>query len=154
MKLSYRPGFSLQQQLFMQAKRNYREEMGGSRELQREAIISIMSGINQDKNQNLKNPEDILDKQNIRELEVNLQGALAKPWWDLGASEDQGKLQPTDDEGLIKQSRTSDLNFQNRLSPNPALEAQQQTAADVRSIKNKNKMNILKKKKLLNKYTL
>ena len=137
MKLSYRTGYSVRQPIFLKQKRMYRESMGGDDYLKREAINEIMSGVNQDKNATLQNPKEILDRGNVRELEMKLGASLAKPWWDLGAHEELGPRQPEDDEALVKESRTSDMNYENRLSPNPALEAQQSTSQNIKSIKDR-----------------
>jgi hypothetical protein len=134
--LSFRNGFDYNAIEFLAQKRAFRENFGGSAGLEQESKQEIREGLSQLKRANLKNPEEILNEKTVDQLDANLNAnPLQRPWWDSGAHETVGDVEPETNEDLVMQSRTSNMNFDNRLQPNPALQAQQSAAKDLRTLK-------------------
>ena len=134
--LSFRNGFDYNAIEFLAQKRAFRELLGGSDRLEQESKQEIREGLSQIKKANLENPEEILNEKTVDQLDANLNAnPLQRPWWDSGAHESVGGFHPETNEDLVMQSRTSNMNFDNRLQPNPALASAQSAADDLRSLK-------------------
>lgn len=133
---AFRNNFNFHDINFLAQKRLFREMIGGSYELEKESKQEIREGIMQVKKEHLNNPEEILNKNTVSQLDENLKAnPLQRKWWDSGANESSAPLQDTNVEDLIIQSRTSNMEFNDRLQPNPTLQAQQSAATDLRTLK-------------------
>ena len=134
--LSFRNGFNYKEIEFLSQKRAFRELLGGSMGLEQESKQEIREGLSQIKKANLENPEEILNENTVDQLDANLNAnPLQRPWWDSGAHEQLAPMEDKNNEEIILQSRTSNMNFNNRLQPDPALQQSKSAADDLRSLK-------------------
>ena len=134
--LSFRNGFNYKEIEFLSQKRAFREMLGGSMGLEQESKQEIREGLSQIKKANLENPEEILNENTVDQLDANLNAnPLQRPWWDSGAHERLAPMEDKNNEEIILQSRTSNMNFNNRLQPDPALQQSKSAADDLRSLK-------------------
>jgi hypothetical protein len=140
MKLSFSQPFNVNQVVFRIRKRNFRMAMGGSDFLQQMSNMEISKEITIDKNQYLKNKEEILNKKTERELEQNLSNPLLlpKPWWDNGDNNLTVLVpQPKNDEKLVVKSRGSAIKYDNRYDANTAMSSNIEQTKTLRNIRDR-----------------
>ena len=137
MKIAFSYPFDINQVEFRRQKRNFREMIGGSDYLQSLSNMEISKEITNEKNQYLKNKEEILDKKNERELENNLKNPLLlpKPWYDNNDHElNPLLLQPKNNEQLVVQGRASAIKFTNRYDASNAMSSNIEQTKTLRNI--------------------
>ncbi len=126
MRLTFTEGFSLAQITQREALNAFRVRMGGSRGLEKESMKIIRNDAKQESQAYLSNPEEILDRKTVFQLEEELKAdPIAKPWWSIGDNEELNLQDDSTDEQAIQTSRTNNLAYENRLAPSvtPAAEA-------------------------------
>lgn len=135
MRLAFTEGFSLAQIQQREALNAFRVSMGGSKGLEKESMKIIRNDAKQESKAFLSNPEEILDRKTVRQLETELEAdTLAKPWYDLGDNEELNIQDEKNDEEVIQTSRTNNLAYENRLAPTPTPAGQAQTQRDIRDL--------------------
>jgi hypothetical protein len=151
MKFAFSRPFNLNQVRFRRQKRNFRELMGGSEFLQQMSNMEVRKEINTEKNEYLKNKEEILDKKNEREAENTLKNPLLlpKPWYDFGDNELSVIVpQPKNNEALVVQDRASTIKYNNRYDASTALSSSIEQSKTLRSIKDRMNAEAASKNKL------
>jgi hypothetical protein len=136
MKIAFSYPFDINQVEFRMRKRNFREMLGGSDFLQSLSNTQISKEITNEKNQYLKNKEEILNKKTEEEALKNLQNPLLlpKPWWDNNDKELENIiLQPENNENLVVKGRASAIKFTNRYD---ASNAQSNSISQTETLRN------------------
>lgn len=147
-RYSFTEGFSLAQIQQREALNAFRKAMGGSRGLEKESMKIIKNDAKQESKAFLSNPEEILDKKNVSQLETELtSNPIAKPWWNTGDNEQLDIQGDDNDEKVIQASRTNNLAYENRLQPTPSPEGQASVQRDIRDLlqEQKNKSTMIEK---------
>ena len=124
------------------ALRAFRSTMG---DLEREAKKENSMEQRVDIKEFLKNPQEIYSKQNVAELESKLKdiGNLQREYIDDVGLNQVLLEAPTNDVDSLKASNAAALKFDNMLSPDPSLIAQQSTAKSLEE-KSRDRKKILR----------
>ena len=134
-RYSFTEGFSMAQITQREELNVFRKAMGGSTGLEKESMKIIRNDANQESKAYLSNPEEILDKKNVSQLETELEAdPIAKPWWNTGDNEQLDIQGDDNDEKVIQASRTNNLAYENRLQPQPTPEGQASVQRDIRDL--------------------
>ena len=151
MKFAFSKPFNLNQVRFRVRKRDFRMAMGGSEFLQQMSTAEVRGQINTEKNEYLKNKEEVLNKKNEREAENTLKNPLLLPkeWWNNNDHElDPLVSQPKNNEALVVQDRASTIKYNNRYDANTALSSSIEQSKTLRSIKDRMMAETASKNKL------
>ena len=135
MRLAFTEGFSLAQINQREALNAFRVKMGGSIGLEKESMKIIRNDAKQESKAYLSNPEEILDRSTVRQLETELEAdPIAKPWWSIGDNEGLNIQDDKNDERAIQASRTNNLAYENRLAPTPTVAGEASVQRDIRDL--------------------
>jgi hypothetical protein len=158
MKIAFSYPFDIEQVEFRRQKRQFREMIGGSQYLQSISNMEISKEITIEKNQYLKNKQEVLNKRNEKELENNIKNPLLLPkvWYDNNDHElNPILLQPKNNEKLVVESRGNAIKFANRYDASTAVSSnieQTKTLRNIQETLTKNARDKDKMKSRVSKY--
>jgi len=114
-----------------------RQVLGGSSELQREAVAEDRKTEQLEINAHMRNPMEVFSKKNNMELDEKLEmkGHFLREWIDDAGVNQTLYRAPTNDIEGVRNSNTNALKLENIVNTNPALVAQQSTAESLKKIR-------------------
>lgn len=123
--------------------RAFRKMMG---DLEKEYMREAQKAERKDLNVEMKNPEEIFNKSNVKEMEskLNQNWNNQRRFIDTnGSADDLLYAAPTNDIQGIKTANTNALNFTNQLNPSPELTEQKQQTEILKTLRD-NRMKKLR----------